>query len=249
MNLHRTALLRRRAHAVRRRASAVHRRARGGFTLIELVVVIALVSILSMMGMMMSDEMIPRYRTRKAAMTFQSLAQQCRALAVRTGRECSIWLLTSDSALTDLTSNDGEYWVGLGDLARNSTTWDYLPVNHGTSDLDTSQGQVDLSDTSSPYYARRVSIADWGSSISGPGSGNSDRIVFGPRGFVTNPPSDFDSDGYIAITFVNKVVRADGRTQDYIARVTRSGMVRVDPSANDTLDGLSSGTAQGSTAP
>ena len=66
---------------------------------------------------------------------------------------------------------------------------------------------------------------------------------------MTAETIDFDSDGYIAITFVNKVVRADGRTQDYIARVTRSGMVRVDPSANDTLDGLSSGTAQGSTAP
>lgn len=225
------------------------RRPQAGFTLIELVVVIALVSILSALGVMMSDEMIPRFRTRKAAMTFQSLAQQCRSLAVRTGRECSVWLITSDSSLTDLTSNSGEYWVGLGDQARNSTTWDYLPVDHGTGDLDTSQGQVDLGDASGPYYARRVGIADWGANISGPGSGNSDRIVFGPRGFVTNPPSDFDSDGYISVQFVNKVVRSEGRTEDYIARVTRSGMVRVDPTANDSLDGLSSGTAQGSSVP
>ena len=78
---------------------------------------------------------------------------------------------------------------------------------------------------------------------------DSNRIVFGPRGFVTNPAADFDSSGYIPIRFVNKVARAEGRTEDYIARVTRSGMVRVDPSANDTTSGLLSGTATSSSSP
>jgi len=225
------------------------RRHLAGFTLLELVVVIALVSIMTAMGIMMSGEMIPRYRTRKAALTFQAHAQQCRALAVRSGRECSVWLITSDSSLTDLTSNSGEYWVGLGNRASSSTTWDYLPVDNGTGDVDTSQGQIDLGDVDGPYYARRVGLADWGTGLAGPGSGNSDRIVFGPRGFVTNPPSDFDSSGYITLTFVNKVVRSNGRVEDYYARVTRSGMVRVDPSGNDSLGALSSGTAQSSSAP
>lgn len=235
-----------------RSASPLVRRPRpgatAGFTLLELVIVIGLVGILTAMGIIMSNDLIPRYRTRAAALQFQAKAQECRALAVRSGKECSIWLIASDSSLTDLTSNTGEYWVGLGDSNRNSTQWDYLPVETGAGDLDTSQGQIDLGDTTSTHYLRRVAIADWGSGIGGPGTGNSNRIVFGPRGFVTNPASDFNSNGYIPIRFVNKAARAEGRTEDFIARVTRSGMVRVDPSNNDTLDGLSSGTPQASSS-
>ena len=48
---------------------------------------------------------------------------------------------------------------------------------------------------------------------------------------------------------MNKVARAEGRTDDYIARVTRSGMVRVDPSINDGTSGLTSGTANTSSLP
>lgn len=222
---------------------------RAGFTMLEIVVVLAIVLILTAMGIFMSTDQVPRYRTRKAAMTFASMAQECRSLAVRSGHECSIWLISSDTALATPGSNIGEYWVGLGDATRNSASWDYLPVDVGTSDVDGSEGIVDLSDEDGNYYARNVSIADWGSNINGPGTGNSNRLVFGPQGFLTNPPGDFGANGFIEITFVNKIARSKGVTEDWIARVTRSGMVRLDPTGNDETATLTAGTPMSSSAP
>ena len=90
---------------------------RSGFTLLEIVVTVAIVMILTTVGIGMSSDLIPRYRTRKAALTMATQMQQCRSLAVRTGRECSVWLIDYDSSLSDPDNNVGEYWVGLGDEA------------------------------------------------------------------------------------------------------------------------------------
>lgn len=231
---------------------------RRGFTLLELAIVVALIGILTAIGIIMSNDMLPRYRTRAAALQFQAKAQQCRAAAIRSGRECIIRFLDTDSSLTDLTSNTGVYWIALGNRNRNSTTWDYLPANTGTADIDASQGQVDIGDSTGPHYWRRVGIAPLNTSPQATGycTGTENCIVFGPRGFVTNSDGgagsgggSWNSNGYIPVTFVNKVARAEGRIDDYTARVTRSGMVRVDPSQNDTLNTLSSGTLSSSTTP
>ena len=48
------------------------------------------VGILTAIGIIMSNDMLPRYRTRAAALQFQAKAQQCRAAAIRSGRECII---------------------------------------------------------------------------------------------------------------------------------------------------------------
>ncbi len=217
---------------------------RAGFTILELVVVVAIVLILSAIGIVQSQEMVPRFRTRRAAQTFASLVNQCRSLAIQTNRECSVWLVDYDSSLSSLSSNTGEYWVGLGDSNSGSTTWDYLPPDSlaDGSDDDVSQGIVDLGDEDNQFYARHVSIATWGSGLSGPGTSNSNRIVIDPRGFVINPATDFDGTGHIKLTFVNKVARQGGRTEDYYVRVSRSGMTRVDQSANEVFASTVSGT-------
>ncbi len=231
---------------------------RRGFTLLELAIVVALIGILTAIGIMMSNDMLPRYRTRAAALQFQAKAQQCRAAAIRSGREYIIRFLSTDSSLTDLTSNTGVYWIALGNRNRGSTTWDYLPVNTGSADIDASQGQVDIGDATGPHYWRRVGLAPLTTNPHAAGycTGTENCIVFGPRGFVTNADGgtgggggSWNSNGYIPVTFVNKVARAEGRVEDYTARVTRSGMVRVDPTLNDTLSTLSSGTLSGSTTP
>ena len=231
---------------------------RRGFTLLELAIVLALVGILTAIGIIMSNDMLPRYRTRAAALQFQAKAQQCRAAAIRSGRECIIRFLSTDSSLTDLTTNTGVYWIGLGNRNRGSTTWDYLPVNTGTADIDASQGQVDIGDDTGPHFWRRVGLAPLTTNPQAAGycTGTENCIVFGPRGFVTNADGgagggggSWNSAGYIPVTFVNKVARAEGRVEDYTARVTRSGMVRVDPTQNDTLNTLSSGTLSSSTTP
>jgi hypothetical protein len=104
------------------------------------------------------------------------------------------------------------------------------------------QGQIDISDEDSEHYSRRVGLDEW-ESIDGPGAGNADRIVFSPRGFLTNPATDFTDDGAMVITFVNKVVRANGMVEDFTVSISRAGMARVDSNRRDAYDGLSSGTS------
>jgi Tfp pilus assembly protein FimT len=204
----------------------------------------AIILILTAWGVFMSRDMLPRYRTRDAAMTFASYVELCQNLAVRANKECSILMVDYDSSLTDVDSNAGEYWIGLGNKSLNSDTWDYLPVDTVTDSSDdaSKQGQIDISDEDSEHYVRRVGLEEW-ESISGPGTGNADRIVFDPRGFLTNPPEDFNEEGEIEITFVNKVVRADGMVEDFTVSITRAGMARVDSNRRDAYAGLSSGTS------
>ncbi len=228
--------------------SSIKTRKRGrdqrGFTLLEVMIVMAIVMILTAWGMFMSRDMLPRYRTRDAAMTFASHVELCQNLAVRANKECSILMVEHDSALTDLDSNAGEYWIGLGNKSLNSNTWDYLPVDTISDSTDDAfvEGQIDISDTNSEYYSRRVGLEEW-EGITGPGTGNADRIVFSPRGFVTNPSEDFTEEGQIVITFVNKVVRANGTVEDFTVSISRAGMARVDSNRRDAYDGLTSGTS------
>jgi prepilin-type N-terminal cleavage/methylation domain-containing protein len=236
-----------RALARPRSAPRLSRR-RGGFTLIEIIIVVAIIMILSAIGIGLSDDMIPRFRTRQAAKTFASKVQQCRALAIRSGRECKVWLVSADSALTNLDDNDGEYWIALGDKNRDSTVWDYLPPDPAGGGTDDSEGIVDIGDEDGAYYTRRVGMAAW-SSLGGPGTGNSDSIVFDPRGFVKNPSSDFGALGTIDVTFVNKVARKEGWTEDFTVKISRTGMTRIDTTAQQEYGGLRSGTASGSSAP
>ena len=223
---------------------AYRHRGSGGFTLLELVIVVAIVLILTAIGIVQSKEMVPRYRTRRAALTFSTLVNQCRALAIQTNRECSIWLLDYDSSLSNLSSNSGAYWVGIGDKSNGSSTWDYLPPDSlaDGSDDDVSEGLVDIGDDTNAFYARHVGLQSWGAGLSGPGTTNANRIVIDPQGFVINPVGDFDSTGHITLTFVNKVARADGRVEDYTVRVSRAGMTRIDSTANVKFDSAVGGT-------
>ena len=117
------------------------------------------------------------------------------------------------------------------------------------SDDDQSQGKIDLS-PAGDSYRRYVSIDDWGDGlIGGPDDGNENAIVFGPRGFVTNPVTDFSGEGYIEVTFVNKYARGEGIVQDYVVKISRSGMARVDNSVQESYDNLWSGTATSSSTP
>lgn len=224
------------------------RRHRQGFTLIEILIVVAIILVLTAIGAGLARDLIPRWRTRKAAMQFEEEVQNCRMLAVRSGRECRVLLVDYDPYLTSLsTENRGEYWVALGDDSYGSTAWDILPVDTYTdsTDNDSSMGMIDIG-PSGRHYVRYVSIAKW-DSLAGPGSGNSNAIVFSPRGFVENPSSDFNSNGFIEVKFVNKVARREGISDDFIVSIARGGMVRVDSTRGDTYsDSLSAGTAKNS---
>ena len=208
------------------------------------MIVVAIISILTAMGMYTSRNLLPRYRTRDAAMTFASHVELCKSIAVRANKECSILMVDFDSSLTDLDANEGVYWIGIGNKSLNSDSWDYLPIDTVNDSVDeaSQEGVIDIGDSEGSHYARRVGLKEW-SAISGPGSDNADRIVFSPRGFVRNPASDFSDEGYIDITFVNKVVRTEGMVEDFTVSISRAGMARVDSNRRDAYDGLTSGTS------
>jgi len=225
---------------------------RRGFTMIEMAITIGIIGILTGLGIAVSSSMAPTWRTRAAAMEFSAHVQQCRSLAVRANTECRILLVDYDTSVSDAEAdNIGEYWIALGNRSNNSTTWDILPVDSEVdgNDDDTSMGKINLS-KDSDGYKRYVSIDDWGDGyIGGPNYGNNNAIVFGPRGFLTNPVTDFTGEGYIEVTFVNKHARSRGVQEDFIVKIARSGMARIDSSVSQDYENLWSGTATNSSTP
>ena len=212
---------------------------RSGFTLIELMLTVAIIGILSAVGWAMVDDLLPRYRARRAALEFASWCDQSRLMSVVNGREYRICMMAADPSITTATDNIGLYYVQAGNKSKKSTLWDTLPIDGDTngtpptdsmSDVATSEGKVEISKGGEDQLAD-VSI-DY-DSFDGPshGSGalsNADCIVFSPRGWVTNPDSAFLDSGYISVDFVNKMAAIEGRTELYRVKVARSGFARVD---------------------
>ena len=66
--------------------------------------------------------------------------------------------------------------------------------------------------------------------------------MFTPLGQVLNPIGDFSSNGDLVFTFVNKIGRQNGVIDDYLVRLYRSGMVRVDPSLSNMYNNDAGGT-------
>jgi prepilin-type N-terminal cleavage/methylation domain-containing protein len=95
-----------------------HRR---GFTLIEIAIVVGLILILTAIGIDMSKDLIPRYRTKKAAQQFAAHVNQCRMIAIRANRECMIWMKAGDDDLDDTTTNTGKYWMAMGNKSSGSS--------------------------------------------------------------------------------------------------------------------------------
>ena len=194
---------------------------RKGFTLIELVITVAIFLIVTVVGFGMTRDTLPRWRAHKAAEMFAGHVHMCRMIAIETGYECRILMSDyDDSPLTISAGNAGHYYVQLGDSSLNADTYDTLPTS-----LVSEEGDFDISEGSTNYL-RNVSILEW-DTISGPTASGSNTIVFSPRGFVTNPADDFN-DGYITISFANKLAYAKGIDDVYQVQIARSGMTRTE---------------------
>ncbi len=66
--------------------------------------------------------------------------------------------------------------------------------------------------------------------------------MFSPKGWVTNPPGDFSTDGYIELTLVNKAALVDGIDDSVTLHISRAGMVRVESSLASGFEGSDAGT-------
>lgn len=230
---------------------ADHRQARRGLTLLEVVVVLAIIGIVAAIGFGSTRAYIPRFRMITAAKGLKSDVMKLRSLAVSTGRETRLTLTGTPGGCTDTTAYGGSWAMYIGNRSSGSSSWDQLPEDSMVdgSDDDISEGVVDLGDGGN-RKARGVCLRQWGG-LAGPGAGNSDSIVFSPRGFITNPSSDFSSTtGTIDLTLVNLEAAHRGIEDEVSVRLFRTGAARLESTLGAEYAGSSAaGTGSASSRP
>ena len=215
----------------RRRVEMTGRR---GVTLLEIAIVLAIIGILAAIAGTMLTQTIPSWRTRRAAREFSATLNQCRQLAIAQGVEYRVRMASADPDLGGSGGSVGVYYIERGDSGVNSSTWDILPWDADGSATASAEGTIDISE-GAPNGLRGASIAPW-DPIAGV---EGDDIVFSPRGWLINPVSDFNADGYIEITFVNKPARGRGEADEWTVMVSRGGLVRLESNRQTPIGGAS----------
>lgn len=195
------------------------RRRRSGVSMIEMAVVVAIIGILAAIGSMMMTGTLPSWRTRQGATDFAAVVNLARNKAIADGYEYRVRVVTTDADIDGDSANVGVYTLERGNKSSGSDVWDILPVDDNGP--DTAEGTYDIG-MGGDEQLRGVSIAGTGSSAV-----DGDDIVVSPRGFITNPDADFDSEGHITVTFVNKTARIAGESDERVVQISRSGMVRL----------------------
>lgn len=212
---------------------------RMGFTLIEMLLVIAIIGILAALGMWKSRELMPRFRTRGVAHEFAAAAQAARMQAVMNNLQARVRITNYDiAATTPGTANQGAWVQELGNKTMGSTVW-----------TEISATSVDISATGNNEQ-RHVSLDYISGALTGPSDcACTDSIVFTPAGMVANPVADFASTGDLQLTFVNKISRSRNVIDDYLVRIYRAGMSRVDPAMSNGFTAEQGGTPLRSSTP
>lgn len=226
-------------------AEPLRRRSRRGVSMLEIAIVVAIFGVLAAIGGSLMVDLIPRYRTRRAAEEFAATCELARQRAVAEGVQYRVSLLQFDAGIDSNTSSIGEYAIQRGDAESGSTSWDTLPIDEGGVDVSAGEGTFDISEGGADEVPG-VSIEQW-ATISG---GDGDDIIYSPRGMVENPTADFNAQGYIAVTFVNKRARLQGVEDEQTVIISAAGMVHVDPNGGALTAGTqgasSTSTASGS---
>ena len=217
------------------------RRAR--FTLIEVVVTLAIFSALAGLGAWGAKNMIPRWHTRSMAYRVKSDLERCRAIAIQYGSYCRMKIVTYDNTLGTANASKGNYriqWCNtkFGQTYLAGTCWDTLPIDKP----DTSGGaQVEGNINFATLSKKKTSISGFGGATGVPFSipwltpynvVNANSIVFDSYGAVINPAANYTADGHIYIDIANKyMARTEHVLECYVVRVgangAKSGMVTV----------------------
>lgn len=196
--------------------------------MLELGFVLFMISFFSAIGWGTIRDDLPRFRMIGVSKDFASDLDMLRISAISNNHEMRLLLVDADPEGENPESSGGIWKLQAGNSSNQSSSWEDFPIdaNEDGSDDQTGLGTVDIGETGN-RRSRGVGLADWGS-LSGPGSGNTDAIVFTPRGWVSNPASDFDSQGYITLRFINKTALGHGITDEVHVRIARSGYVRLE---------------------
>jgi type II secretory pathway pseudopilin PulG len=215
--------------------------------MLELAIVIAIVGILTAIGIGSVRNLLPRYRMIQVSKQLKNDLAGLRVLAIEQNREARLKLDVSDPSWTDAsTPQAGRWQLQVGDRHLNSRTWDTLPIDSVDGvDRLTGEGTIDLGEGGNRETAD-VSLVPWGA-FKGPGVNNMNTIVFSPKGWVTNPAGDFSTTGYIELTLVNKAALIEGIDDSVTLHISRAGMVRVESSLSSGFEGSDAGTEAVST--
>ena len=200
-----------------------------GFTLLEVIIAVAILGILATIGWGTLEEHLSRFRLVRTSKQFRADLVKMRQIAVQTNRESRMLLLSHSGDCTDGVSWGGSWQLAVGDQSFGSSRWDLLPEDsiQDGSDDDQSLGVVDIG-AAGNEKGKDVCFREW-STISGPSHGghNSNAIVFGPRGWLRNPASDFNTRGYLEFNFVNQEAYRAGIIDALKIQVSRAGMIRM----------------------
>lgn len=222
---------------------------RRGFTLIEVLMVVSLMMILSAVGFGSTQSQMPRYRLVQASKGLKGDLMSLRNLAVETGRETRLVLVDAPADCDDADQYGGSWRMEIGDASRRASWWEQLPPDaeeDGTDD-DVSGGEIDIGDGGN-RKARDVCLMEW-SEIRGPASGNTDAIVFSPRGWLANPSEDFDGTGHLVVQLANQAAARQGVDDRVRVMIARSGMVRLHSTLGADVSDNPVSTETSSTAP
>ncbi len=205
----------------------MRRYSHSGFTLLELMIVVAIAAILAVLAAPDISSLMPRYRLNRTVREFADNVQLARILAISQNREYRICLdptaIDPNPSSLDIKSNSGRYTIEAGDKGSGSTTWDILPIAQDGFDSDV-EGTIVLDYSDDNRYYAGISITGW-TSLNGPYEmGSEDCIVFSPRGWLSNPVIDFSS-GYIEVYFRNKA--ANPRNESRTVQITRGGIASI----------------------
>ena len=220
---------------------------RGGFSLLELLVVLAIILIAALIGAGSVQPYLPRFRMVSTAKSLRADIRMLQTLALQTGRQTRMRLVAPLGDCSDPEEWGGGWVLELGDRSVGSTSWDILPpdaLKDGTDD-DQSQGTVDLG-PGGANAARGICMKSW-ETLEGPGAGNTDALVFSPRGSLANPVTDFP-DGYIRLTFSNQYAARQGFADEMQVMVSAAGWTGIESSLGEAVGDGSVGASLSSTA-
>lgn len=205
------------------------RRRQGGFTLVEVMIAVGILTTLTAIGWGTMQTYLPRFRLVRVAKQFRGDLSTMREIAVQGNREAKLQLLSHAGDCSNTTIWGGSWQKSLGNKVFGSNQWDLLPEDSrvdGTDD-DQSKATVDFT-VSSSERAYDVCFREW-DPLLGPsfGGNNQNSIVFSPRGWLRNPASDFNSRGYMEFMFVNQEANRKGAIDAIKVQISRSGMIRL----------------------